>query len=122
MRGSRPSLRGTWRFLLALTALACASGALAQEEDPAEDVAPMPPTGPVTPRFELKRALTDRGSTEERTHTTFRAELLLSFPVSLLRLDVPLVDRNNSFTSDPSNAGLGDLKTRLALAPMPIWG
>src|SRR5262249_31217395 len=88
----------------------------------AKDVAPKSPTSTVTPQFELKRELTDRGATDQRTQTSFRAELLLSSPISLLRLDVPLVDKNNSFTSDPSNAGLGDLKTRLALAPMPIWG
>src|SRR5262245_23213894 len=122
MRGSRPSLPGTSRFLLASMALGCASGAFAQEEAAAKDVAPKSPTSTVTPQFELKRELTDRGATDQRTQTSFRAELLLSSPISLLRLDVPLVDKNNSFTSDPSNAGLGDLKTRCALAPMPIWG
>jgi hypothetical protein len=113
MRGSRPS-RGTSRFLLASTALAFASGAFAQ--------APKAPTSTVTPQFELKRELTDRGATDQRTQTTFRAELLLSSAVSLLRLDVPFVDEKNSFTGDPSDAGLGDLKTRVAFAPIPIWG
>ena len=106
-------------MLFAWTALACASGAFAEEEALPKDVQPMPHTGPA---FELKRALTDRGSIDQQTQTTFRAELLLSSLVSLLRLDVPFVDKNNSFTSDPLNAGLGDLKTRVALAPMPIWG
>jgi len=78
----------------------------------------MPRTGPA---FELKRALTNRGAIDQITHTTFRAELLLSSPVSLLRLDVPFVDKNNSFTSDPTNAGLGDLSTRVGFAPVPIW-
>src|SRR5215470_14761619 len=122
MRGWRPYQRGTARFLLALTVVACASGALAQEEAPAKEVAPKPPPSAVTPAFELKRALTDRGATDQRTQTTLRAELLLSSPISLLRLDVPFVDQKNTFTGDPSNVGFGDLKTRVALAPIPIWG
>lgn len=117
MRGSRPYQRGTARFLLVSTTLACASGALAQEEAPAK-----PPTSAVTPQFELKRELTDRGATDQRTQTTLRAELLLSSPISLIRLDVPFVDKKNTFTGDPSNTGLGDLKSRLALAPIPVWG
>ena len=122
MRCSRPYQRGTARFLLVSTALACPSGALAQEEAPAKDVAPKPPTSTVTPAFELKRELTDRGATDQRTQTTLRAELLLSSPISLLRLDVPFVDKKNTFAGDPSNQGLGDLKTRVALAPIPVWG
>src|SRR5215470_9555776 len=121
MRCSRPYQRGTARFLLVST-VASASGALAQEEAPAKDVAPKPPTSTVTPAFELKRELTDRGATDQRTQTTLRAELLLSSPISLLRLDVPFVDKKNTFTGDPSNVGFGDLKTRVALAPIPIWG
>src|SRR5215472_924619 len=119
MRGSQCPLRGTARLLFAWTVLACASGAFAEEEAPPKVAEPMPRTGPA---FELKRTLTNRGAIDQITHTTFRAELLLSSPVSLLRLDVPFVDKNNSFTSDPTNAGLGDLSTRVAFAPMPIWG
>ncbi len=95
-------------------ALACALPAIA--DDDGEKVS----RRAATPQLELKRAMSNRGSTEENTRTTFRAELILDSVVALLRLDVPFVDKNNEFASDPANAGLGDLKARVGFAPVRI--
>ena len=77
---------------------------------------------PVSSRFELKRQLSNRGAIDESSRTTLRAELLLDSPLTLVRVELPFVDKNNSFTSDPLNAGLGDLKTRFAFTPIPVPG
>ena len=72
-----------------------------------------PPAAGEPWRLELKRAMTNRGAPDQRSKTTLRVEKLVDSVVTLLRLDVPYVDKNNSFTSDPLDAGLGDLKARV---------
>ncbi|HTP50047.1 MAG TPA: hypothetical protein VMK42_05060 [Anaeromyxobacteraceae bacterium] len=74
----------------------------------------------VAAQLELKRAMTDRAATDQRSQWTLRTNVLLDSPVSLVRLDIPFVDKNNSFSSDPANVGLGDLKTRVGFAPIPV--
>jgi len=140
MRSAREALASQIRNVLATMAMACATSSGADEQTPSEppfagqasgtadeggqsdqpreDV--LPARRPVTARFELKRSLIDRGSTEENTRTTLRAELLIDSPVWLVRLDVPFIDKNNSFTSDALNAGLGDMKVRVAFGPLRV--
>jgi hypothetical protein len=77
-----------------------------------------PAARPDTWRFELKRATTDRAASDESSRTTVRVERLLDSRVALLRLDIPFVDKINSFSSDPLNAGLGDLKARIGSRPL----
>ena len=76
----------------------------------------------VAPRFELKRAMTNRGAPDESSRTTLRSEAVVDWAVTLLRLDVSYVDKNNDFVSDPLNAGLGDLTARVESAPLRVAG
>jgi len=134
-----PPLRSGIRSLLVMAALLSAPTVAAGDDPPARpdpSAEPQPAESRTTesqppqeapgdepsvrPRVELKRQLTNRGAVDETSRTTLRVELLLRSVVSVLRLDVPFVDKNNSFTSDPTNAGIGDLKTRVGFAPLPV--
>jgi len=62
-------------------------------------------------RVELKRQFTERGTWEETSRTIIRLESLPGQYLSLVRLDIPFVDKKNY---DPSSARLGDIKLRLS--------
>ncbi len=85
-------------------------------------LAEAPAAAPMPWRLELKRVMTERGTPGERTKATVRVEKFLDAWVAQLRVDVPFVDKNNEFQSDPSNAGLGDLKCRVGLRPLRVGG
>ena len=64
-------------------------------------------------RFEIKRQNTARGTPDETTMTTLRAERYFDGPVAMFRFDLPLPDERTSFGGDPFNPRLGDVKARL---------
>lgn len=116
------------RFVLLLTALfILVPFSLGFAGNKEENPAPSPPVAPVTGeamenKFELKRENTNRGQTGESTKSIFRFEHYMSGPVSLLRIDIPLVDKNKSFGGDLTNFGLGDIKLRAGLQKIPVSG
>jgi len=61
----------------------------------------------------VKRENVSRGTDEEKTKTTLRAERLLDGSVTLLRLDVPLPDEKTDFEGSPFQPQLGDIKGRV---------
>lgn len=71
---------------------------------------------------ELKRQATDRGTESESTKTTLRIEALSSGPISQLRLDVPLPDEKQSFSGDPFDPHLGDVKVKVGFRAVPVGG
>jgi hypothetical protein len=105
---------------VAALALAADAGAVQATAEVPPAAAPLDPAAtpagtplPTPWRVELKHVMSERGSAEESTRTTVRVEKVLDGFVTLLRLDVPYVDKNNAFASDPTNAGPGDLKARV---------
>jgi len=64
-------------------------------------------------QFELKSSMTSHASPEESTRTTLRIDKLFDAPVDLLRIDVPYVNKNNDYTAESLDAGLGDVKVRV---------
>jgi hypothetical protein len=72
-------------------------------------------------KFELKRENTNKGQQGETTKTTLRLEHDPGGAVSLLRLDVPFVDKNKSFGGDLASQGLGDIKVRVGVRRIPFW-
>jgi len=73
-------------------------------------------------RLELKRQSTARGTPSESTKTSLKIEALPDGPVRLLRLEVPFPDDKTSFSGDPFNPRLGDIKTRLGLKAVRVLG
>lgn len=67
---------------------------------------------------ELKRQWTDRGTPEESSRTTLRLEVAPHEYLSLIRLDIPFVDKKNG---DPLTPHLGDIKNKLVSSHIP-WG
>ncbi len=90
----------------------------ASERDASARVTHRPPSA----RFELKRTASNRGAIDQSTRTTLRAEVLLDSPVTLVRLELPFVDKNDSTTGESLTPGFGDLKSRVAFAPLPVPG
>jgi hypothetical protein len=106
--------------LLAPVLLAALAPGLAAPPGAAPDDAPAvaadaaapgaPPNGHLV---EVKVASTNRGSPGESSRTTLRSEVRPGEgPLTALRLDLPWVNKNNDFVSDPGNAGLGDLAVK----------
>jgi hypothetical protein len=90
--------------------------AAAMTGEPAVEAAPATPT---PWRFELKRSASERGTASESSRTTVRVEKFFDSVVAQLRADLPYVDKNNEFQSDPLYAGLGDLKCRVGFRGFP---
>lgn len=73
------------------------------------ETAPASKTG----RFELKRQNTARGTPNETSATTLRAERYFDGPIAMLRLDLPFPDEKTDFAGSPFQPRPGDLKARL---------
>ena len=71
-------------------------------------------------KIELKRENTNRGHEGETTKSTFRFEHYTEGTVSLLRLDIPFVDKNRSFGGDLAQIGPGDVKVRMGFKKIPV--
>jgi hypothetical protein len=95
----------------ALAGCVLARSAIAQQD--AGDFAPQAPH--LRGRLEAKRQDTSRGTPEESTRTTLRAEKFYEGALALLRLDVPFPDEKTDFQGSPFNPQLGDLKLRAGL-------
>jgi hypothetical protein len=112
------------RVLVALAAtLVLGSGRVVADDEPVA-----PPAGATAaaraavPRLEGKRSMTNRGTADESTRTTFRAEVLLDGTLSLLRLDLPWVDGRSDLQLSPQDVEFGDLKARVGLRPLKAMG
>ena len=68
-------------------------------------------------RFELKRQNTARGTPEETSATTLRAERYFDGPVAMFRLDLPFPDEKTDFAGSPFEPRPGDIKARLRFRP-----
>lgn len=66
---------------------------------------------------ELKRQWTDRGTPEASSRTTLRLEVAPHEFLSLIRLDIPFVDKKNG---DPMTPHLGDIKNKLVSSHIPL--
>ena len=72
-------------------------------------------------RVEWKRQSTDRGTLDESTKWTLKAEHLpAEGAVSLLRLEVPLNDDDSDFEGSPTRVKLGDVKVRAGFRAVPV--
>ncbi len=113
------------RMLAALALLGFHAARAAEGDAPIQhlpDLAqPEPRRSVAAWRFELKHTMTNRGAIDERTKVIARVEKLLDGPVSLLRVDLPYVDKNNQFAMDLANAGFGDVECRVGARPVR-WG
>lgn len=75
---------------------------------------------PTVWQMEIKRQATDRGTDSESTKTTLRLEALPDGPLSQVRLDLPFPDDKQSFSGDPFNPHLGDIKVKLGFHAVPV--
>ncbi len=66
-------------------------------------------------RVELKRQWTNNGTPNETSRTTLRLEALFTGFISLLRVDIPSVDKRKD---DLTYQGLGDIKVRAGFHPI----
>lgn len=69
-------------------------------------------------RLEIKRQNTSRGTPDESTQTTLRAETFFDGPIAALRLDLPLPDEKTDFEGDLFRPQLGDVKVRARFRPL----
>jgi hypothetical protein len=108
-----------WRLVM-LTAVMFAAGSTADAQPSAIDsatnaISPVQPPVEDAPKLnwglELKRQFTDRATPQESSRTTVRMEVTpQDFSLSLVRVDVPFVDKKNGDAFGPR---LGDLSTKL---------
>jgi len=68
---------------------------------------------------ELRRQFTDRGTPEASSRTTLRLEVAPHEFLSLIRLDIPFIDKQNG---DPLTPHLGDIKNKLVSSHIPLDG
>ncbi len=111
--------------LTALTVLLSTVPARAEDDD--ADSTPSPQASATAPgttyRLELKYAATNRGSPGESTRTTLRGEVRPGAgAVAYYRVNVPWVNKNDDFASDPLSAGVGDLALKVSLRAPPALG
>ncbi|HTQ51020.1 MAG TPA: hypothetical protein VMJ12_09945 [Candidatus Acidoferrales bacterium] len=66
---------------------------------------------------ELRRQWTDRATPEASSRTTLRLEVAPHEFLSLIRLDIPFIDKENG---DPLTPHLGDIKNRLISSHIPL--
>ena len=66
---------------------------------------------------ELRRQWTDRGTPEESSRTTLRMEVAPHEFLSLIRLDIPFIDKDNG---DPLTPKLGDIQNKLVSSHIPL--
>lgn len=72
-------------------------------------------------RIELKREFTNRATPEESSRTTFRVEAgIKEGLVSLLRIDIPFVDKKTGDYGEITKEGLGDIKFRVGFSSIPL--
>jgi hypothetical protein len=93
----------------------------AEDENPSPATAAPAREETLAYKFELKRENTNKGQQGETTKTTLRLEHDPGGAISLLRLDVPFVDKNKSFGGDLASQGLGDIKVRVGVRRIPFW-
>jgi hypothetical protein len=72
-------------------------------------------------RIELKREFTNRATPEESSKTTLRVEAgIKEGLVSLLRIDIPFLDKKTGDYGHITKQGLGDIKFRVGFSSIPL--
>jgi hypothetical protein len=73
-------------------------------------------------RCELKREATDRGTPDETTNSSVKADVFFYGVVSLLRLEIPFPDEKTDFEGNFFDPRLGDIKTRVGFRAIRLPG
>jgi hypothetical protein len=91
-------------------------------EDYSQDYLPVTTGNPsMVGKIELKREFTNRATPEESSRTTLRVEAgIKKGLVSLLRIDIPFVDKQTGDYGDITKQGLGDIKFRVGFCSIPL--